>query len=383
MGSIASLVLAILPVQAQTRMQVSALSTAVHTQPSADSPQIGKANAGEILFVSRMDGDWAAISPPDRIDLWIHKDFIEGNRLVANNIPVRSGPGVQYESVCSLARGAPVMPRGESGEWQKIAPPSSAVLWVRKQDLSDVRAPAEPPVAALPTPPAAPAPAAKAKSVPTAAPPVATSPASPPVASSKPAPAPKPAAKPTPVRPAPPAAAPVRKPAAAPSASSPTLRPATAVPAATPARSPAPVAASVPAPAARVPAPPAVAVGSAAAPTPKSKPAEIQVDPALVERLDLDVTAANQGRPIQIEGQLRNAPFLAASPSRYRLLDRGDNGVLEMLCHVHGDAAALRPYVGQGVSIRGREYWVETSDMPVVVVGQIAPLVPAGEPVMY
>lgn len=144
------------PVLAQTRMQVSAVSAAVHTQPSANSQQIGQANAGEILFVTRIEGEWAAISPPDRFDLWLNQDFIEGNRVLANNLPVRAGPGVQYDVVCTLARGAPVLPRGESGDWRKIAPPSSAVLWVRKQDLSDVRAPAAPlppvaaPVAAVP-----------------------------------------------------------------------------------------------------------------------------------------------------------------------------------------------------------------------------------------
>ncbi len=57
-----------------------------------------------------------------------------------------------------------------------------------------------------------------------------------------------------------------------------------------------------------------------------------------------------------------------------------------MVCHLHGDSTVLRQYVGKGVSIRGREYWVESSDMPVVVVGEIAPLAPsaaASEPVLF
>ena len=70
--------------------------------------------------------------------------------------------------------------------------------------------------------------------------------------------------------------------------------------------------------------------------------------------------------------------------SRYRLLAY-DKDVLEMVCHVHGDSSVLRQYIGKNVSIRGREYWVENSDMPVVVVGQIVPLAPADvdEPVMF
>ena len=78
---------------------------------------------GEILFVSRMEGDWAALSPPDRIGLWLNKDFVEGNRVVARSIQLRAGPGIQYDVVGSLERGAPVMPRGEEGEWCQIGRP--------------------------------------------------------------------------------------------------------------------------------------------------------------------------------------------------------------------------------------------------------------------
>ena len=105
------------------------------------------------------------------------------------------------------------------------------------------------------------------------------------------------------------------------------------------------------------------------------------MDPDLVEDLDL-IDSPNQGAPVQVEGELRAAPFLAASPSRYRLLAY-DGNILEMVCHVHGASVQLRQFIGKGVSIRGREYWVEKSDMPVVVVGQIVPLAPANEPVMF
>ena len=113
----------------------------------------------------------------------------------------------------------------------------------------------------------------------------------------------------------------------------------------------------------------------------------MSVEQALVDDLDLDEDIPDQGKAVQVEGELRNAPFMAASPSRYRLQETND-GVLEMVCHVHGDSEILRDYVGKGVAIRGREYWVEESDMPVVVVGQIAPLAAnddedEDEPVMF
>lgn len=403
---------------AESRMQVSAASTPVYSQPSTAAPPVGQAARGDVLFVSQTDGDWAAIAPPDRIDLWLNKDFIEGNRVLARSIQVRAGPGIQYDVVGTLERGAPVMPRGEEGEWARIAPPSSAILWVRKADLSAVPArteepirevapvvrpepaavasvapaPAPGPEPAVATPPPAPKPEPKPVPVPRPEPSVAAAPVPPPA----PAPAPEPVRPPpriapsTPQRSTPKPAAP--KPVASPPAPRPpVLRPATALPAATPpAVAPqAPAGAARPVaktprrvarphrPAAAVPAPAATVSAQ------RSPDVDVAVDPALVNDLDL-IEAPNQGKPVQVEGELRAAPFLAASPSRYRLLAY-DGPVLEMVCHVHGRSAELRRYIGKKISIRGREFWVELSDMPVVVVGQIVPLAPdpVDEPVLF
>ena len=384
---VALLALATSSATADTRMQVTAASAPVRTQPSSSAPQVGKATAGEILFVSRVEGDWAAVSPPDRLDVWLNKDFIEGNRVIAKSIQIRSGPGVQHDIVGTLERGAPVMPRGEEGDWCKIAPPSSVTLWVAKSDLSEITARTTPirEVAVAPTPAPAPAEPRTTPAAPMAA---SAAPARPVTETVRIPPAPAPLSAPAPqIAPPPPPAAPTLRPATAipgpagrPAATSrpaPASRPAAtpmakpgAVPASRPAAKPAPAAQTVPAPAAAVVAQ-------------KSKNVDVAVDQALVDDLDLDDSLPNQGKSVQVEGELRNAPFMAASPSRYRLVDQDEDGVLEMVCHVHGDPDTLRDYIGKGVSIRGREYWVEESDMPVVVVGKIVPLAPADEPVMY
>ena len=417
--------------RAETRMQVSAPSTPIFVQASATSRQIGTAQAGEILFVARTDNGWAAVAPPGRIDLWLNKDFIEGNRVIAKSIQVRSGPGIQYEVVGTLERGAPVMPRGEEGDWCKIEPPSSMVVWVKTADLAEIKpqttpirevatvtapapapvAPPEPAVASAPEPIAAPVPPASApapepiakiapsspgatplppapRSVPIAAPAPAAAVAAPaaPAQEIPPAVA-APAAEPA--KPAAPKPAPKPKPAPVPAA--PTLRPATSLPApavtaAPAAAQPAPAVAPAKPAAQRKPSMPAVtkAIPATAGTIAAQKPREVgvEVDQALVDELDL-TDEPGQGKPVQLEGELRNAPFMAASPSRYRLQGQDEDGNLEFICHVHGDSRLLRGYVGQGVAIRGREYWVEESDMPVVVVGQIVPLAPADEPVMY
>lgn len=373
---VAGLALAASAAAAEMRMQVSAKSTPVYAQPSGAAQPLCRVSSGEILFVSRVEGDWAAVSPPERLDLWLNKDFIEGNRVIAKSIQVRAGPGIQFDVVGTLERGAPVMPRGEDGDWCKIAPPSSATLWVKKSDLSEVRVQTTPirEVATVAKPAPLPSSTAAPMETPAAMP------------------APAPAAAPAPAVPVP---APVAA-AAAPAPvvpkvqapPPPTARPAVPVPVQAPV--PAPVAKPVPPAAPPVRRPPDMPAISKAVPAPagavvaqKSKDLDVQVDPQFVEDLDLAEGVPNQGKAVQVEGELRNAPFMGASPSRFRLIGKDEDGLLEMVCHIHGDSKTLRPYVGKGVSIRGREYWVDASDMPVVVVGQIVPLAPASEPVMF
>ncbi|HOO21057.1 MAG TPA: SH3 domain-containing protein [Kiritimatiellia bacterium] len=410
---------AVAAASAESRMQVSAASTPIYSQPSTAAPPVGQAARGEVLFVSQTDGDWAAIAPPDRIDLWLNRDFIEGNRVLARSIQVRAGPGIQYDVVGTLERGAPVMPRGEEGEWARIAPPSSAILWVRKADLSAVQARTEEPIREV-APVVRPEPAAVASAAPAPAPETKPIVEQPPPPAPKPEPKPEPAPRPEPAMtsapapaPAPPRASkpvqptpriapstpqrstaaptvqapsPRPAPAPAPPSPAPVLRPATALPAPTTPAAPSPAPASPPTPrrvarshrpAATVPAPAATVAAQ------RSPDVDVAVDQDLVDDLDL-IEAPNQGRPVQVEGELRAAPFLAASPSRYRLLAYDDQ-VLTMVCHIHGRSAELRRYIGKKISIRGREFWVELSDMPVVVVGQIVPLAPdpVDEPVLF
>ena len=224
------LALAASAARAETRMQVSAPSTPIFVQASATSRQIGAAQAGEILFVARTENGWAAVAPPGHIDLWLNKDFIEGNRVIAKSIQVRSGPGIQYEVVGTLERGAPVMPRGEEGDWCKIEPPSSMVVWVKTADLAEIK-PQTTPIREVATV-AAPAPA------PVAPPPPAVSPAPEPIAApvpAPPAPAPEPIAKIAPSRPGATPPPPAPPPAPAPvSAGAPPAPPSPAPPPAAP-----------------------------------------------------------------------------------------------------------------------------------------------------
>ncbi len=354
-----------------TRMQVTQSGTAVYPRPAADAQSVGQVSAGDIVFMTKREGDWAAISPPGHIGVWLNKDFVEGNRVVAKSIQVRSGPGIQYDIVGTLSRGAPVMPLEESGEWCKISPPSSVTLWVKAANLTEVaaRTSTPPPESESAKPAERPAPPKVESTQPTQ------------TASAQPTPRPSPTSRS------------VEQPTTPPAQ---TLRPATAVPRPTqPAAQPSPrptpaesrrpieqsTSPSLQRTPIRPPKPtPVPAPGVMSAPS--ESDLDIPVDPALVQELVLS-NHPQQGTPIQVEGQLRQRPLSSASPSRYLLMGQENNNPV-WICHIHGDSALLRPYAAQQVSIRGRQYWVEQdSSLPVVVVSQIVPLAPADNPIRF
>ena len=90
----------------ERRMQVKSPGVRVHSRPEATAPELGGIPTGDIVFVSRTEGGWAAISPPSSVGVWINTVFVEDARVVAKSIQVRSGPGTEFDIVGTLQRGA-------------------------------------------------------------------------------------------------------------------------------------------------------------------------------------------------------------------------------------------------------------------------------------
>jgi len=367
---------------AQTRMQVTA-STPIRARAEVSAPELGTANPGEIVFVMSTSGTFSAIEPPERVGLWVNRDFVEGNRVIAKSVQLRTGPGLEHDVAGSLSRGAAIMKISEQGEWLQISPPSSSQVYVLSSMLKAVPVATEPigevetvadvvPVA----PTVAPTPAAPVYEEAPVAPVVAATPPPPP-------PPPAQAAVPTPkISPSVPGVEPVKKPIELPAPIPPekivaTSKPMPAAPAAAPqpvARPAAPARPIRPAVGGTAPTQPVSVPGAVLRPNPPARPAAAAplpaVDEALVRQLSLDPASRVQGKRVRVSGELRQDPFRSKSPSRFRLLSR-EGGSLEVLCDVHGDSAVLRPFVGKQVTLRGQAYRIEDSDIPVVVIGQV------------
>ena len=81
-----------------------------------------------------------------------------------------------------------------------------------------------------------------------------------------------------------------------------------------------------------------------------------------------------QGRLVQRDGILRPVGFIFGRPTRFRLVRYDDDrGVT--ICYVRGNNGQLKDFVGERLLIRGREYWIQGAQYPVVVPEQIVPRV--------
>jgi len=130
-----------------------------------------------------------------------------------------------------------------------------------------------------------------------------------------------------------------------------------------------PPAAAAPQPADASPAPPPPAPAAASAePPPVIQPSLDLMAPAPPD-LKL-VPLEGQGRVVQREGELKQAPFVFGRPSKFRLCRR-EGTQFATICYVRGNTGQLTSLLHERLIIRGREYWVQGMKHPVVVLERI------------
>lgn len=125
-----------------TKITVEADRVNLRARPLVESEVVGQVNYGETLFARTFQEMWVEIRPPDNIDLWVHRDFIEFDEVIVKTLNIRSGPGINYNVVGRFQREDRVNVRGEFGDWLKIAPPETASLWVSRDYVEVMALPA-------------------------------------------------------------------------------------------------------------------------------------------------------------------------------------------------------------------------------------------------
>ena len=128
--------------EAQGETQVSVLNERVNLRAKAnmESEVVAQVNQGDVLKVKSFQDQWVEVEPPEKADLWVHRDFIKDNVVTASKLYVRAGASINYSIVGMLKRGDTVVPKGEFGEWIRITPPPSCSLWVNRDLVQPVQA---------------------------------------------------------------------------------------------------------------------------------------------------------------------------------------------------------------------------------------------------
>ena len=298
--------------RAQTPVRVVADRVNLRAKPLLTSEVVAQCQFDDRLQAREIGEEWVEVSAPPSVDLWISKELVQqpANVVSVARANLRAGPSIAYNVVDVLERGASIEPRGEVGDWIKIAPPPSAHVWIHREFVELPSKPAEPLAQssaendAKPSRKRKPTPAAETETG-----------AEPPVAETEAQDAPAAAAS---------------------------------VAASLPEAFPTPIVS------------PSVPVRDASARTiPVPPPSDLNLIP-------LD----GQGRLAEFVGELRAAPLINEAPTRYRLV-RWQSNRWQVLCHVYGEASKLRSLQDKTVQVKGREFWIQGAAAPVLVPDQI------------
>lgn len=83
------------------------------------------------------------------------------------------------------------------------------------------------------------------------------------------------------------------------------------------------------------------------------------------------VSFKTQGNSVSRYGTLQSSFFPWGSPSKFKLIDRTEEGQTYVICYVLGNMEQLSAVVGRKMTVSGAEYWLQGSRVSVLVPKQI------------
>lgn len=95
----------------------------VRVKPSAKSDAILQLKRGDEVTVLEKGEEWTAIRPPEKSSLYVSSPLIANGKMKTNG-NLRSGSGVNFQSLCILPAGTPVTVIEDKNSWSRIAVPS-------------------------------------------------------------------------------------------------------------------------------------------------------------------------------------------------------------------------------------------------------------------
>lgn len=106
----------------------------LRAKPSLTAVLLGHTVLGEELeLFDDSESEWVAVRPPERLDFWVHSDWIEEDTVMPGRLNVRSGPSLSHDVVGIISRGDIVTVRGELDGWLRIAPLDGTQVWISRR----------------------------------------------------------------------------------------------------------------------------------------------------------------------------------------------------------------------------------------------------------
>ena len=113
--------------------EITAARLNIRAKPGTKYEVIGQLPEGRIVEIATELEDWVGIYAPPKTEAWIASNQIDDGVVVADNVPVYSGPGTIFTAYHYLSKGEVVTPhKSLDDKWVRIAPDPDSVVWVHK-----------------------------------------------------------------------------------------------------------------------------------------------------------------------------------------------------------------------------------------------------------
>jgi uncharacterized protein YraI len=129
------------PAQETETVTVTGDRVSLRAGPAVTEVLLDRAMRGdELVLKDNSNTEWVGVVPPATVDLWVHSEYIRDGFVETEKLNVRSGPSLSHRVVGVLTNGQPVILRGETAEWVRIAPTPDTTVWISRQ-YADVASP--------------------------------------------------------------------------------------------------------------------------------------------------------------------------------------------------------------------------------------------------
>ena len=116
------------------KVVVTGNRVSLRAAPELNSVLLDRAMKGDsLVLVDGSNAEWLGVFPPESVDLWVHREFIQDGKVIPNRLNIRSGPSLNHSVVGVVEGDQELTVRGEAGGWLRIAPPNGTVVWISRQ----------------------------------------------------------------------------------------------------------------------------------------------------------------------------------------------------------------------------------------------------------